>query len=554
MLVFAAVLLIVSGMLAWFEFSVRISPPEIPSGVNAPLVSESPDGLRRCGSSWLKQDSSGLWIMYLKGDAYSRGLAHGLLAKDLVREQEKAFVGQIRKLVPREFYLKFLKQFVYWFNRNLDDYVKPEFLQEIYGVSRSASPEFDFIGSPYERMLNYHSAHDIGHAMEQLNLVGCTSFGVWGASSSDSGLLTGRNFDFYMGDEFARNKIVCFEDPDKGIPFMMVTWAGMTGAVSGLNAKGLSVTINAAKSEIPWSARTPISLLAREILQYASDIREALTIAEQTETFVSESLLIGSSADGIAVIIEKSPFRTAVYRRNSYLVCANRFQSAEFSSDILNVENTRDNASVYREIRLKGLIDSISPVDPDKAAFILRDRGGIGGKNIGLGNEKAMNQLIAHHAVIFQNNKLLAWVSAGPWQCGSFICFDLNIFFNKFATVKSPGDLRAGGSDMSRDPFLKSPELAKVTEYRRLRDVLSDCLKNNSEPPGGTGFLDEFARLNPEYFETWFLCGEYYRVKKDFRKSLECYERCIRCEIPRWFEKKKVIAGIAECRQKLNRN
>ncbi len=120
---------------------------------------------------------------------------------------------------------------------------------------------------------------------------------------------------------------------------MMITWGGMTGAVSGMNEQGLTVTINAAKSDIPYSARTPISILAREILQYAKNIKEAYNIAKKRETFVSESILIGSSSDAKASIIEKSTYKIALVEpQENYIVSTNHFRSAVFNSDPKNIK------------------------------------------------------------------------------------------------------------------------------------------------------------------------------------------------------------------------
>jgi len=540
---------VITVLAVWFYYRTLIQPPEPSDSASINLMVEHPaTDFYKIGPNWLKRSSSGLYEMYIQGKPFERGVINGKLSKKLIEFQEIAFVDQIRAMIPSDFYLRFLKYFIYWFNRDLDRYMPEEYKEEIYGISLSASDQFSFIGSNYQRMLNYHSAHDIGHALQDFSLVGCTSFAVWGDNSKDGTLLIGRNFDFYMGDEFARNKIVCFEKPDKGYGFMMVTWGGMIGTVSGMNETGLTVTINAAKSEMPTSSRTPISIVAREILQYASDIGEAWSIAQKRETFVSESILIGSARDKRAAIIEKSPFKMAlVFPTNNYIACANHFQSQEFSSDPLNILNKKENASVYRFRRLQQDITGNTPVDYHEMAAILRDQQGMNAANIGMGNEKSINQLIAHHSIIFSPEKLLVWVSTNPWQIGPYVCYDLNKIFHNFAGLQQQVEITEPDKTIPPDSFLGSSDYKRFLRFNQMRKELKNVIRSGKtmELPGS--FFDEFRDSNPMYYEVFDLIGDYYAGKDQWKKAGVEYRHALKMVIPRWKEKKEIIKKLAGC-------
>lgn len=485
------------------------------------------------GNNWLKQNEYGIWEMYIEGNAFERGVAHGKLAKELVQDQEGYFVDQIREMVPSENYLKFLKYMVRWFNRNMDEYVPKEYKEEIYGVSFSADNQYDFIGNNYERILNYHAAHDIGHALQNLALVGCTSFSTWGEKSADNSLLLGRNFDFYVGENFAKDKIILFINPDEGYKLATVSWGGFIGAVSGMNEKGLSVTMNAAKSEIPGGAATPISIVGREILQYAANIQEAFEIAKKRQTFVSESIMIGSEADGISALIEITPDTSILYLPNKKaqeLLCANHFRSAFFAKQELHETDRNNSPSLYRFQRLEELLNAENTLTAVEIASILRDRRGLQNANIGEGNEKALNQLLAHHAVIFNLTKKIFWLSANPFQLGAFVPYQLDSVFQKYAGLKVDSAIYLVEEIIPADTFLQSEAFANFEIYQAGKKKLKKAVTEKEKLEAT--YLQKFEQSNPKLYNTHWLLARYYVAQKDCPTAQKYFEKALTLEIP----------------------
>ncbi|WBL27281.1 C45 family autoproteolytic acyltransferase/hydolase [Zunongwangia sp. HGR-M22] len=503
------------------------------------------------GKNNLFQNKYGVWELYIEGDALELGLANGALTQDLIHHQENAFMGKINEMVPSEGYRNFLKKLVSWFNRKMYLYVPEEYKQEIYGVSRFGLKKYDEFAPAYMRMLYFHGAHDIGHALQDLMLVGCTSFAAWDNKTEDGKLLLGRNFDFYAGDEFSNQKMVAFINPDEGHKFMMYTWGGMIGAVSGMNAKGVTVTINAGKSKIPMLAKDPITLVSREILQHASNLDEAIEIAKKREVFVSESIMVGSAKDHKAILIEVSPNNFGIYEveNSNQLICSNHFQSSEYEHDSRNQKTIRESHSQYRFERMTELVNEADKLSPEKSVEILRNRKGLDDKKIGYGNEKAINQLLAHHGIVFKPEEKKVWLSANPYQMGAFLAYDLDKVFAEFEEGNVNGSVMSTEEVIPASDFLQSKNYRDYEQYLKLRAAFILALDNNEQI--NPEKAEKLKQLNPYFWQAYYLSGQFYYRAGNYKQAIIDFKQALRREVTTLPEKEHLEKLLKKSYRKL---
>ncbi|HBV13824.1 C45 family autoproteolytic acyltransferase/hydolase [Chryseobacterium carnipullorum] len=510
--------------------SVRHIPDISAYTVETPKVNKINDSTFSFNQNYLTKNKQQLWELYIKGNPLQLGYNSGALTQVLMQQQEEIFFSKVEGFVPSKFKQKVLRGFLKWYNRKMYLNVREDYQTELYGLSRYSSDQYNFIAPKYLRSLYLHGAHDIGHAMQDLAMVGCTSLAVWNENTEDGDLLIGRNFDFYVGDDFAKNKLIEFVEPETGIPYMSVSWPGMIGVVSGMNKEGITVTINAGKSKIPLTAKTPISLVTREILQYAKNIDEAIAIAKKRKVFISESILVGSAHDKNAVIIEVSPENFGVYRveNTGRMFCTNHFQSEAYKDDKRNQKQILESHSEYRYEKLQEILEEKKKLNPEKMAAVLRDRSGLKDRKIGYGNEKAINQLLAHHAVIFSPEKRLVWVSSNPYQLGEFVCYDLNEIFSGKKAVESFQAKTA--LNIPRDPFADSEEFENYQVSKLMGEDLSMAIKDK-DIAMTNDLIPNYQSMNPDYWLVYYQAGKYYFSRNEFSKAKNEFEKALTKEI-----------------------
>jgi tetratricopeptide (TPR) repeat protein len=491
------------------------------------------------GPSWIEQ-REGIWRLKLSGDPRTMGHAHGLLVSGITARFERHMQTLMSTYLTSTWRRFLVENAVRWRFRHLPENLPPNRLVELAAISRTMLDSGDFREPPFQRMVYYHALHDMTQRLDGSPMIGCTAFAAWGTQTTSSHLIVGRNFDFEGGEIFDREKaILTFESPGK-IPFVSVAWPGMTGVVTGVNARRVYVSMNAARTDDPFRPGIPMAFLLREILENANDVKEAVAIIRKHSVMVPEAILIADGKAPEAVVVELSPKQVVVRRaKGSAIGVANHLLDKKFTGDASNNWLRRYLTSDERYKRLLQLLKRFGGrIDVKTAALILRNRTAVDDEPLGLGNRNAIDALIATHGVVVDLTEMVLWVSQGPRLIGPFVAVDLKPLFSMpLASVQQPEPIPA-------DPLEGSPELRRHQLAVSQIELARELSARKGSLPRAIDYAHRATLVQPDSHEAQKLMGDLLWTAGRIEEAKEYYRTFLKLHPPHRKEKEEVQSRL----------
>lgn len=391
--------------------------------------------LLRYGESWLRKRGT-VWELGLAGPPTARGGAVStLLRKQMVDDEQELYSGFEKAVpfAPARWAIMDLGRFGY---RKVDQGIPEPYRWEIFGIATGFQPDpFTSIMPSYQRFTFLYAVYDIALSFEKSPLIGCTTFTVppaqpvteaGGALEADTKghAFLARNFDFEAGDPFDRDKVVYLVREEGRIPFASVGWPGFVGVVSGMNREGVALVVHGGRAGNPKTTGIPVVFSLREALGRARTTDEAVAVLSGHDVMVSHIVIV-TDANGDTAVVERAPGKATFVRRSKAALATTNHFEGPLANDPRDAEVRAKTSTLARRKRGDALVAKLDRPGVATMVELLRDKKGPDGETIPLGDRRAIDALIATHAVVFDTTARTVWVSEFPHVMGRFVRFDL---------------------------------------------------------------------------------------------------------------------------------
>jgi isopenicillin-N N-acyltransferase like protein len=381
------------------------------------------------GSSLERRD--GYWFMVHTGDAVTIGAEHARLGGFLTQRAEDIMQADFQRRLPAPMRL-ILPPILMWQFRHLGHAIPIEQQEELYGFGMTYADRTPFPLNAYQRGIYYHGLHDmvqnlVGNPWVDPGIAGaCTGFGASGSGTTNGHTIVGRNFDFEVVPIFDEEKVIHLYAREGAIPVLSVSWMGMVGVLTGMNAEGIWISLNAAASEGRNRNGPPVSVWVRQILEQAHSIEDVERMLNEAAPMVTDIYIVADGKTGEVVAFERG--QTRVGRRDlrpdGKLAVANHLLSDTFAGDEDDQSMRTYTTTLARHERMQELVDE-APLSVERGVEILRDRSGPDGLTLAPGNRNAIDAFIATHSVVADATDRVLWVATAPHTQGAVQSIDL---------------------------------------------------------------------------------------------------------------------------------
>jgi hypothetical protein len=439
----AALCLLVFGAHLALTLATTMTPPAV--SVTTPVPTDN-GPIRHLGGAYARS-RGGVREVYLEGSPEEIGTEQARLNYELMVDNERSLWGDFSHYVPfwpARALIMDLSRLKY---RHVDQGFPEPRRREVAAQARAFTPDpFTDELPTYQRMVFLHSLYDIALSFEHSPLIGCSTFLLGPGATKDGHTLLARAFDFEAGDVFDRSKAVFFVRGRGVIPFASVSWPGLVGVMSGMNAEGVAAVVHGGRAREPRVSGEPVVFMIRDMLERAHDTSEAVAILKSQSVMVSHIVTV-ADAHGHFAVVERAPGAEA-FARESFadpdrVGVTNHFEGP-LKDDPKNLAVRAVTSSVARRERLDEMLGAIGPHEGDVpgAVAMLRDHRCSRGIACELGDRRTIDALIATHGIVADTTDRVLWVSAGPHLSGHFTRFDLKTIFAEGHAAETDTDVQ----------------------------------------------------------------------------------------------------------------
>ncbi|MFQ5411503.1 MAG: C45 family autoproteolytic acyltransferase/hydrolase, partial [Phycisphaerae bacterium] len=227
----------------------------------------------------LLSEIEGVRVLRVWGTPHERGYAHGYhMARDILALFEGYLKGESNGGKAAAYQMASMMV-----SRIMK--IEPRYEQELRGMREGIEARLDgeTTVSALKRKLNYTDLVAI-NCIPDSSRLGCSSFAAWGRLTKEGHTLAGRNLDWIRIDALEDNQIIlCHlrEPGNKSVAgWVSVTWPGLIGCLTGMNERGVTVSMHDAPSDPPEvpAGFTPRAFALRDAIEAA---HSSTTIAER---------------------------------------------------------------------------------------------------------------------------------------------------------------------------------------------------------------------------------------------------------------------------------
>lgn len=447
-----------------------LPPSTGPAGAPLPPAPLAADGAARGGrgpaltyrGSRLEW-RGGIAVLHLAGSGHALGAAHGRLLAEQVPGAAAVAQHSLDGLVRGSgLWARLTHQLrVDWRLRFLDDGLGDVDRATVAGMVRGAElPE-----ERYQQLLRVQAVWDIGAAAPASDAASISRALAIAAPQAGPGagrVWLGHAFGAPGLDDGGESLIpvVTLARPEHGLAWAALGWPSAAGVATGINARGIAVLVNPARTRDVRATRSarPILLLARAVLEQASTLDEALRTLENSATLGAASYLVVDGRAGKWAVVERSPARAVVTRATGALAIGDYLTSSAFAADPENDRTRRVSPSAGRVARAQALLRA-PLTSVEQVAAVLRDRRTGDDVARPLGHRGVPFDAAAQVAIL-DPALMVLWV-ADPTAAGRLRAFDLRHELEGLGAAPAPPP------DIAADAGLELGTLSEVRAARR---------------------------------------------------------------------------------------